>query len=373
MPIISMSRCGVKPFAMNRAILLRFGDNRKQSIEQGSKITLDDNAYRIKKVLHVSEEDWLVKADAFKDKGFTLIFNDFAAFKKIADDLVELHEKGIPFRFLNFERLTDKTFLPVLEALQFERALRSRRIKKGLEKKRESGEQLGNPDIAERKGKVQRQRKLQAFKKYHDNIKVNNIIVAKKEEGWSLNRIAEYLNDQGYVTPNGAQYRAKTIQRMLQKESEIISRVEELEQELRDQFQPIFEFEDLNDGSYNKKAEHSPHDKRNVKLSIDGLALNQSYDKAIEFTIKTPLKKAYEVIILDNDKEDETPVFSKVYPAEERKVHIDLDEHVLLPGVHYISIATQEERYKPIINRRIRLRMNVIQPILDRQHLNFTS
>lgn len=339
---------------MGKAILFCFEKSSLCSAEKGDHMKLAKDEYIITDKFHVQQNSWLTKALKLGEQGFTIIFDDFSEFKRIDKDLMKLYENQISFRFANLERVTNDSFLYFYDAAQFEKQVRSKKIREGLRKKRKEGKQLGNPDIGNKKGKVQRKRKLKAYKNFYYSFRANDIISDKIKENWSLNQIAGYLNQEQLRTQNGAEFGAKTVQRMIHKRDE-----------LRERFNPKLEFEDLDDGSNYSTDIAIADNNVKKKIQLEGLKASEDYEKAIKFKISSDLKEAFEIVILDNDQDDNTPVFQKVFKSEAREIYIDLDKHALLPGVHYINILTKEACYEPVINMRILLRPKMIKLVED--------
>ncbi len=292
--------------------------------------TLDEDLNNLESILNTE-----------KGRNRFLIFDDFSHFRQAPEKLKLLKNAQVKgYRFKNLPNLNKDSIDAIIELLNFNKTFRSKQIKKGLEKAREKGERLGNPEIGKKKGKLVMQRKLKSFLN-PVNRKARSIVVQLYEkEKRSLNQIAKYLNEHDLAKEKGSKFYPKSVQRLYDKYLELKRRFEPL---------PVVEG-NLNDESKSNKKE----------IKIEGLESDTNFDSVISFTIKSPLKERFEVLIYDNEDRDQEPVFDKVYQAIEKKVVINLNEHALLPGVHYISIKTEEDQYSPIFKRQIKLREELL-------------
>ncbi len=306
-------------------------DSRKITI--GRKNLKIDRCARLKSNLEGLD-------DLLKDEektGFVLVFSDFVPFKKHLDKLKSLHESKIEFNFLNFQYLNKGSIQAVIELLEINSADKSRKIKKALDKKRKDGIQLGNPSITAITDKAIRRRKLKAWQNA-TNLEVRQRIITLKEEGHTYNYMAEHLNELGMLPRRGKKFYAKTIQRLFNSDKE-----------LNETFQKQnLKLESLMSATMGE-------DEKMKKIQIEGLEKDRNFDEAISFSVKTKLKEAFEVIIRDVNGET---LFDQKYEAATKKIVISLDEYILLPGIHYVSLQTKE-KYYDIYHCRIHLRENL--------------
>ena len=320
-------------------IILAYTDDSEEDIEN-IKNTLESKGqkYRLLKY-SIDELDRFI--ERVRQEPGVVVFDDFRLFNTDPEKLSKLKESDLAFRFYNLPAINDQNIKPVIDAIAFTKAERSRKIKEGLESRREKGGALGNPSIGKRKGNAVRQRKLSAYKAAAD-LEANKIITEKKEiEDWSYNRIADYLNQLKKTTTRGAPFRAKTVQRLYHRSLE-----------LKEMFTPNLQYENLDASDGAEEGD------------ISGLKKNAVFNKKITFTINAELKSGFSVRINDNDREDRTPVYQKVFNKDQTKVSIDLDEHFLLPGVHYISVIPEEENsFKRVVNLRIKLREDLQEAV----------
>jgi hypothetical protein len=337
-----------------RATLFYFKSNVESVLSELRKdgINIGGERYFVKESHSVSPGTWLLKAFELGSQGYAIVFDDYAIFKKIDEDLKKLCEAKVQFTFFNLRAIDMSSFKYFYDASQFEKQIRSKKIKEGLSKKRDHGEKLGNPNIGNKKSKVQRTKKLKAFINHYESIQAHDIILNRIKKDWSLNQIANHLNEEGFRTQKGAKYSAKTVQRLLEKRNELKDR---FSLDLKSQFLPKMELVDLEVYRDDSDEKWFNESKAKNKINIEGLWPERTYENSIEFKILSNLKKPFEIVILDNDNNDDTPVFNRVYQPEDKHIKIELGDNALLPGVHYISIATEEKNYEPVINMKIQL------------------
>lgn len=320
-------------------VILAYTDDSEEDIEK-IKNSLESKGHKYRLLKYgINELDHFIKR--VRQESTLVVFDDFRLFNSDPENLSKLKESGIAFRFYNLPAINNQNIKPVIDAIAFTKAERSRKIKEGLENRREKGGTLGNPSIGKRKGNAVRQRKLSAFKAAA-GLEANKIVIEKKEiENWSYNRIADHLNQLKKTTARGAPFRAKTVQRLYNRSLE-----------LKQMFTPNLQYENLN---ANDEAE---------KGDISGLKKNAVFNKKITFTINADLESGFSVRINDNDRDDRTPVYQKMFSKDKTEVSIDLDEHFLLPGVHYISVIPEkEDSFERIVNLRIKLREDLQEAI----------
>lgn len=326
---------------MENAILVSFGTK-----DRDTKLTAPNEILKIgKKEYRITSQENLNDLENLEAlvanlqiSGQAVIFNTFYPFKSNPAKLKLLKKNNISFQFVDFQNLTRNSIDAVIELLQLDSQTRSRKIKEALDLRRSKGATLGNPEIASATGKAIRQRKLKAWINEKNIVARILISFLKEKRDWSFHQIADYLNQKGFRTPMNNQFVAKSVQRLYLSHKE-----------LNEVFMHQEVLENLDNPPFTEK------NKEKEILIVEGIKEDQVFNQLIQFTITSPIKKKFEVLIRDGYNKNN--VFEKVYSAEEKNVEIDLDEHALLPGVHYIHIITEEDDdYQPILNLRISLR-----------------
>lgn len=276
---------------------------------------------------------------------YILYFESFTPFKEDIRKLEALSKSGFRFIFKDFKHLDQDSIDAIIEFLNLSRQEKSENIKKALRKVRAEGKELGNPEIGDAKGKAIRTRKLRAL--IDDSIIDARLAITqiRKEYGQhaSLNQIADQLNERGLKPRRGKKFYAKTVQRILNSEEELKTYFEPVKNELQLRFTDnIVREKDLAGHLSSASATEA-----SKELEVTGLEVEKNFDYKIDFRILSPLKGPFEVVICDNEN---ARVFHQVYPADQKEVSIDLREHSLLPGRHYISIQTEEVVYNTFLS-----------------------
>lgn len=336
---------------MNKAIVVLIDDgtnrrNLKKDI--GDPVDIEGRKYYIEDELYIDEDLFRLKSllKENEDSGRLLLFDKFGPFKRAPEKLKLLKEYQIPFRFEDFKNLNPDTLDTMIEYLQFVHKEQSQKIKEALKEKRKEGVTLGNPDIGKERSRALRARKIQAWENESNRDARKIIVDLRFRKSMNYNQIAERLNEMGKTPRRGKQYYAKTVQRLLQSE-----------EELQGTFKRNSKLEKSLHGALVDQQSAGPR----KELPVVGLSNNASFKEVIKFALASPLEEMFEVLIFDN-QDSEHPIFRGVYEAGKQEVSIDLEEHLLLPGTHYISIKTGALKYKTF-KARIYLRPHLLTHI----------
>ena len=114
---------------------------------------------------------------------------------------------------------TDSLTLSIFAGLaQRERELISIRIKAALKAKKARGEKLGTPQNLTQKGRaLGRQAQQEKAKKNPNTQRAVQLIVAYRQMGYTLQAIADLLNNNSFKTARGKRFGANTVKYLLDK------------------------------------------------------------------------------------------------------------------------------------------------------------
>lgn len=276
-----------------------------------------------------------------------VIINDFQAFKTDPEKMGLLRRKPFDFLFVNLPALSKSNLEGAIAVIDYLSANKSEKMKATLAKKAQSGIKLGNLSFGDQRGKAVRTRKLNAFTERSMVPLRREAYRLVVEEEWSLNRVAQYFNETGKTSSKGGNFYAKTIDRLVEQQKELMGLEKPKESVNQDGFTPTHLRNPIKKG---KASE--------IQLIVEGLN-NDSYEEQISITLNDPLQCDLNILLHDNEL-GAAPVFQKLYSAGTKEIIIDLDEEVLLPGLHYISLYPQNKDIQPIENVPIALRKSLI-------------
>lgn len=302
------------------------------------KFELDGSLKQLEFVLDFIEQNKLYQL---------VIINDFQAFKADPQKMELLREKPFDFLFVNLPTLSKSNLEGAIAVIDYLSVTKSEKMKATLAKKAESGIKLGNLSFGDQRGKAVRTRKLNAFKELSMVPLRREAYRLVEEEKWSLNRVAQYFNETGKTSSKGGNFYAKTIDRLVEQQKELMALEKPKVSVNQDDYAPIH---------------HSTPAKQGLATDqpfvVKGLN-RESYEEQINITLNAPLDCDLNVLLHDNEL-GAAPVFQKLYPAGTKEITIDLDEEVLLPGLHYISLYPQDKDIKPTENVSLTLRKSLI-------------
>jgi DNA invertase Pin-like site-specific DNA recombinase len=160
-----------------------------------------------------NERPQLSAAIAYAKKhSCTLIIAKLDRLSRNAGFIFALRDSGVDFICADMPDANTLTVGIFAVLAQHERELISHRTKAALAAKKAQGFKLGKPDNLT----------LQARQKGADahrivarnnttNRQVSSIITDKRQIGWTLQMIADHLNEMGYVTRRGKSFRTSTV------------------------------------------------------------------------------------------------------------------------------------------------------------------
>ncbi len=230
-----------------------------------------------------------------------------------------LYEAEIDFHFFDFESLNKDSLQSVLELFELQSTSRKAQTEEASSR-RKGNPQLQSEEIASR---ASRRRKQQAF---FDNKEAMQKAVQLSNAGYSQNRIAQKLNEKGYITAKGKSFSAKQISRYL-KRFEKLTSFFRINHQLEVQQDPL-----LADNEENKHP---------IPLDLEE---HRDFDNLLEFEFAHPVKNKVRFEIKDNQSQT---VLEKEYEEVGEKVIIDvLKDTTLFPGLHYLKVSAKG--YKPV-------------------------
>lgn len=277
---------------------------------------------------------------AVNSKVRSIYINSFEPFRNDVErlNILKGFSSELDFIFLDFPQLQKSNIEGAIRILEYQSKSRSAKIKVKLDQKVKDGYKLGNPHIGDSRGKAIRKRKYNALL---DPAMKSLRKEAKKlqDAGWSLNKIAQYFTEQGVKSPRGGSFHAKTIDRLLEQWKELETRW--LPKRTRN-------FAGLNNfitGTLFLDGENPPIPESEVPLNREDL--NELIEDKLLLHFTEPLKFNIKVFIHDNSEEQE-PLYSDIIEKGESSFSIDLEEQILLPGIHYLSLVAENKAYLPI-------------------------
>ena len=159
--------------------------------------------------------------DLCRKTGATLIVAKLDRLARNVSFLSSLLETDVEIIFCDFPQ-ANKMVLHILSAIsQYEAELTASRTKSALAAKKARGYKLGNPEHLLDKHQQAIQNSIMTCKTKADNNPNNKRAVAMLrtlvKENRSLNEMAKILNDEGFVTSQGAKFSKSTIHKLIKR------------------------------------------------------------------------------------------------------------------------------------------------------------
>ncbi len=139
--------------------------------------------------------------------------------------LMKLYDGNVPIIFGDFPEVdgsaASRVMVQMLAAFaEFERRRGGERMKEWWRQRKYMGVPTGCPANMSQVGRVKGSRAsavARVASAIDEMSDVAEIAAAKAAEGWSLRRIAQHLDSEGYVTRRGARWRAVQVKRVLER------------------------------------------------------------------------------------------------------------------------------------------------------------
>lgn len=152
-------------------------------------------------------------------KGATLVIAKLDRLSRNRNFLLMMDDSSINFVCCDMPEANKLTIGLMACMADYERQLISERTKAALAQAKKRGVKLGNPKLNQvRNTDTSKAVKAAAAKTKKINIELKQVVEEFKEtakENLSLRKIAQLLNDAGYRTVRGGQFRATTVNRIL--------------------------------------------------------------------------------------------------------------------------------------------------------------
>lgn len=228
--------------------------------------------------------------------------------------LLLLKESGVQFIFDDFTGLSQDNLDILLKFLERKENSRSQTIKERLSVRKEAGK-LGNPSLV--KSGIQHLGLQQKLKNsfLDENNRLARVFIFKlKSEGRSDSKIANELNEKGYLTRNNKKFTSVTVKRLYESQLEL---------------NKLFK---INPGQFEKfnKIDNS---RNKTKLSIKNRPFS-NFKNSINIDFGNRLSIAISLEIENNRGEI---VWENRFDSGETGIGIDfLREPSLLPGLHFL-------------------------------------
>ncbi len=309
------------------------------------KLDLDGSLEQLKFALSTIEKNKEYQA---------IIINDFQAFKADPEKLNLLSQQSFDFLFANLPALSKENIAGATLVLDYLSATKSEKMKATLAKKAESGIKLGNSSFGDKRGKAVRTRKLNAFKDKSMVPLRREAYRLVEEDGWSLNRVAQYFNETGKTSPKGGSFYAKTVDRLVEMQKELYD-FKTTSESARNPYKNAG-YHELSALPIDNQTDQKQPNTGKKPLRIAAIQEDQNFEGTLSFSLLEPIDYPIRVLIYDHHT-DQPPVYKNDFSAAETSISIDLEKAVLLPGVHYLCVIPQDDglEFEPVLNLRIML------------------
>lgn len=151
-----------------------------------------------------------------KQENATLIIAKLDRLSRNVAFISALMDSKVKFKALDLPDATNLTIHIFAAIAQHEADLISQRTRAALHQLKRQGARLGSPQNltqeARELGAIANKTKAQANP---NNVKANAHIALLKKEGLTLRQMAQKLNESGFKTSTGKQFRANTVRRLL--------------------------------------------------------------------------------------------------------------------------------------------------------------
>jgi len=154
-----------------------------------------------------------------QDNGYTLIVAKIDRLSRKTEHALEIYDRLegrlISCDIPNLERFTLTIFMAIADR---ERELISIRTKQALAEKQKQGIKLGNPQNLTNDSRLKSiQVRKEKARTNKANIQAAELSRLYKTNGHTLQQIANKLNEQGYRTSRGKEFKPNTIKRLLER------------------------------------------------------------------------------------------------------------------------------------------------------------
>jgi DNA invertase Pin-like site-specific DNA recombinase len=160
--------------------------------------------------------DLEVAIEKAKQKKAVILFSEFGVLSRNIDVLISLQKTQTKFTFADLPQANNSSVDLLISLAMYESMHKSQRIREGLAKRKNKGLALGTPRNLTReirkKGPLVRQR---IARESQANVQASILANGLQEQGYSLEKIAKFLNERGYHTRNGKSFRRETVRRLL--------------------------------------------------------------------------------------------------------------------------------------------------------------
>lgn len=150
-----------------------------------------------------------------KQIGAKLVIAKLDRLSRNAGFIFTLKNSGVDFVCADMPEANTLTIGIFATLAQYERELISERTKKALQAKKATGWKPGNPqnltDQARIKGNESMKRKAQ---NNENNKRASRLITSLRKQGLSFREIARELNESGYKTSRGMEFKATSVKRL---------------------------------------------------------------------------------------------------------------------------------------------------------------
>jgi DNA invertase Pin-like site-specific DNA recombinase len=151
-----------------------------------------------------------------KVSGATLLIAKLDRLSRNASFVFKLRDAKVDFICADMPDATPLTIGIMAVLAENERQLISTRTKAALAAKRERNQPLGNPSNFSMEGRLKGKENNQQNALSHErNVKARNLVKLYRDMGWSLNQIADKLNELGYKTRRECKFTSCAVFRLL--------------------------------------------------------------------------------------------------------------------------------------------------------------
>jgi DNA invertase Pin-like site-specific DNA recombinase len=167
----------------------------------------------------------LKRAVAFcKNTGSTLVIAKLDRLSRSVSFISTLMDTDIDFICCDFPEANRLTIHILAAVAENERVMISSRTKNALQILKDKGVKLGNPNLTDEIREKGRKRAKEVMNK--NSLKfaqsIYGVIHPMVLQGHTLRKIAEFLNDEGYMTSRKGEFRANTVKRVIDKVNNIV-------------------------------------------------------------------------------------------------------------------------------------------------------
>jgi len=154
-----------------------------------------------------------------KNTGSTLIIAKLDRLSRSVSFISHLMETEVDFICCDFPSANRLTIHILAAVAEHEREMISTRTKNALKVLKDKGVKLGNDNLTDEireKGRIESSKVLK--KKSTDFAQsIYGVIYPLKQSGYTLQQIADHLNDEGYQTPRKGLFKPTTVKRIIER------------------------------------------------------------------------------------------------------------------------------------------------------------